>query len=191
MNYLAHLALSREDPALMTGNFIADDMPRKEEVLIPQDIKAGITLHRQIDDFTDSHPAFLAAVERLRPKHRKYAPVVLDILNDHLLSRTWHQFFSRSEQSFHKIVYSSLESNVKRLPPKTSLHVHALLEYQYLKAYGYKTGLKDVLDRMDRRTRFPSDFGSAVNHLYDDYHFFEQQFQSLFSDLLTIDSAGL
>ena len=168
----------------MIGNFIADDIPLKEEPLVPEDIKAGILLHRKIDDFTDGHRAFQEAVVKLRPHHRKYAPVVLDILNDHLLSRTWASFHDEAEEDFHQYAYEVLGQQVHRLPAKASLHVHTLLEYEYLKAYGLKSGLKNVLERMDRRTRFPSIFSEAVKHLYDDYFFFEERFVQLYSDLL-------
>jgi len=186
VNYLAHLSLSQMDPGLMTGNFIADDIPRKEEPLLPEDIAKGIVLHRQIDDYTDGHPAFKKTVQRLRPHHRKYAPVVVDILNDHLLSRHWGQFHSVSESDFQSSVYDVLTDQVVRLPPKVSLHVQTLLEYQYLKAYGTRDGMRNVLSRMDKRTRFPSDFASAVDHLYEDLDFYSEQFILLYSDLVSL-----
>ena len=184
MNYLAHLALSHRDPSLMVGNFIADDIPRKEEPLLPKDIQKGILLHRRIDTYTDKHIAFTSAVKKLRSRHRKYAPVVLDILNDHLLSRNWKRFHNESETTFHHYVYSCFEEQNLRLPPIASLHVQARLRYEYLSAYGNKKGIEDVLARMDKKTRFPSDFRSAVLHLYEDIDFFERHFIALYNDLL-------
>ncbi len=168
----------------MLGNFIADDISRKEEALLSPDILQGVVLHRQIDEFTDGHHSFISSTERLRPDHRKYAPVVLDILNDHLLSRTWAEFHNEEEESFHAYVYKSFADQVNDLPPKSSLHVHVLLQYRYLSAYGTKKGLQDVLARMDRRTKFPSDFESGVNHLYDDLDFYLENFKSLYTDLI-------
>ncbi len=183
MNYLAHLALSPDDPAIMTGNFIADDIPFKEIADLPDDIKAGIDLHRHIDKTTDAHPAFKRAVDRLRPHHRKYAPVVLDILNDHLLSIHWSEFYDIAEEKFHDVAYGYIENQSERLPPKAGLHVHTLLEYRYLRAYGSREGLKNVLVRIDKRTRFQSDFGSAEEHLYDDLGFFSNCFVELYNHL--------
>ncbi len=183
MNYLAHLALSNRDPAIMLGNFIADDIPRKEEKDVPKDVMKGIKLHRRIDEFTDDHKAFKKAVKKLRKHHRKYAPVVLDILNDHLLSRNWHLFYNGKQRDFHRFVYDQFHEHVIRLPPKVSLHVHTLLEYEYLAAYNSREGIEGVLKRMDRRTRFPSNFSLAGDHLYEDYSFFEEQFVILYEDL--------
>ncbi len=186
MNYLAHLSLSYGDSAIMTGNFIADDIPRKEEVLVPEDIRKGIVLHRKIDEFTDSHDSFKLAVERLRPHHRKYAPVVIDILNDHVLSKTWDKYHDQNEVDFHEVAYAALEQEVERLPPKASLHVLTLLEHRYLRAYSSKEGLENILVRMDRRARFSSDFKSAADHLYEDYSFYEGLFVKLYEDLITM-----
>ena len=183
MNYLAHLALSFDDPALMLGNFIADDIPRKEEAHLPDDIMEGVLLHRRIDEFTDDHVSFKNAVIKLRPHHRKYAPVVIDILNDHLLSKNWTRFYEENLKNFHQRVYDYFAIHVDRLPPKASLHVQALLEYEYLYAYESRKGIEGVLARMDKRTRFPSDFKSAADHLYKDLNFFDEQFKELYKDL--------
>ena len=183
MNYLAHLTLSRNERALMIGNFIADNIPRKEEEVLPADILEGIQLHRRIDEFTDNHEAFKEGVLRLRPVHRKYAPVVLDILNDHLLALNWYHFHDLSIADFSKQVYSFFKSDVERLPPRASLHVYTLLEYRYLEAYESRVGIEGVLKRMDRRTRFPSNFQVAVDQLYSELDFFNDQFIKLYKDL--------
>ena len=167
----------------MTGNFIADDIPFKEIADLPDDIKAGIDLHRRIDKTTDAHPSFKKAVEALRPYHRKYAPVVLDILNDHLLSIHWSTFYEIAEEKFHEAAYSYLDSQSNRLTPKAGLHVQTLLEYRYLRAYGSRDGLKNVLVRIDRRTRFPSDFASAEEHLYGQMDFYATCFLQLYTDV--------
>ncbi len=170
----------------MTGNFIADNIPRIEEKEVPEDIMQGIVLHRKIDAFTDQHDSFYKAVEKLRPHHRKYAPVVIDILNDHLLSHNWSLFFDEPEQVFHDYAYDQLEGQLERLPPKASRHVQALLDYRYLRAYNSKEGLEDILMRMDKRTRFPSDFASAADHLFEDFDFYNDLFIKLFGGLLIL-----
>ena len=191
MNYLAHLALSNRQMPLMLGNFVADDMPRKEEHLVPKEIWEGVLLHRHIDQYTDEHASFKAAVDRLRPLHRKYAPVVIDILNDHLLSLNWRHYFSEDESDFHDFVYNGFSNTVHKLPPLTSLHVQSLLQYKYLKAYGEIKGMRNVLARMDRRTNFPSDFKAAIDHLYVDFEFYEDRFNELFSELMNyVDGLG-
>ena len=184
MNYLAHLLLSFEDPQLMMGNFIADDIAISNISQLPFKIQQGILLHRKIDAFTDNHLAWKSAVEELRPKHLKYAPVVIDILNDHLLSRHWERYHDARFDDFESFVYQQFRPFVKDMPYRAKAHVEALLEYKYLKAYITRDGLTDVMRRMDRRTKFPSDFTSSVDQLYERYDFYEKNFLKLMDSLV-------
>ena len=89
MNYLAHLALSPSNDDIMCGNYLADSIRPKQRVGWTEDMIIGYNLHLKIDQFTDAHAGFIKAKNKLRFHHKKYAPVVLDILNDHLLSIYW------------------------------------------------------------------------------------------------------
>ena len=82
MNYLAHLFLSCQDEDLVIGNFIADSIRNKEVATFSPAIQQGISLHRKIDAYTDSHPIVRLSTRRLHPHHHKYAPVVIDIFFD-------------------------------------------------------------------------------------------------------------
>ncbi|MFZ1750390.1 MAG: hypothetical protein WAU01_09370, partial [Saprospiraceae bacterium] len=82
MNFLAHMLLSCKDADLMTGNFMADFIPKSFIDHLTPSVRLGIDLHRQIDSFTDQHPEVKASVMIFRPTQRKYAPVVVDIVFD-------------------------------------------------------------------------------------------------------------
>ena len=56
MNFLAHLYLSKSNENIIIGNFIADAVKGKKYNNYPKEIKAGILLHREIDNYTDNHP---------------------------------------------------------------------------------------------------------------------------------------
>lgn len=184
MNFLAHLYLSLDDPELMLGNFIADDIKPSDVNVLPHNVRLGIHLHRRIDTFTDHHVSFRSAVEILRDYHGKYAPVIADIANDHLLYINWHYFDNRSFSHFENYVYVSLDPFQNVLRGKAKIHLNALLTHQYLKVYSHKEGLKNVMSRMDQKTTFPSDFVRAVDHMYDQFEFFNIQFKRLMSDLI-------
>ena len=55
MNYLAHATLSFGNAEILTGNIIGDFVKGKEKLTYPVAIQKGITLHRLIDEFTDTH----------------------------------------------------------------------------------------------------------------------------------------
>ena len=92
MNYLAHIYLSGENDMLKIGNFIADSVKGKKYLDYPVSIQQGITLHRNIDEFTDSHPIVHQSVHRLFDKYSHYSTVIVDILYDHFLAANWQDF---------------------------------------------------------------------------------------------------
>ncbi len=48
MNYLAHLYLSGENPEIRFGNFIGDAIKRNQFLQLPENISAGVLLHRKM-----------------------------------------------------------------------------------------------------------------------------------------------
>nr|WP_290937503.1 hypothetical protein [Haliscomenobacter sp.] len=100
MNFLAHFFLSGDDPALMTGNFLADFISNREVNELPEEIRRGIVLHRQIDQYTDAHEAVRQSIQRLYPRHRKYAPVLVDVYYDYFLIHNWAQFTTEDFAAF-------------------------------------------------------------------------------------------
>ena len=186
MNYLSHIFLSYDDPPTMLGNFIADNLSLKEYKQLPASIQRGVDLHRQIDSFTDSHPAFKSAVSILRPNHGKYAPVVLDILNDYLLAQNWSRYLEDSFTQFEQTVYESFSDQLHHLSGKAHRHVDTLLRYRYLEAYRFREGMLDVLRRMDIRASFPSNFQSGLKDLEKQQATFDSLFLELMDDLIEL-----
>ena len=54
---------------LKIGNFIADSVKGKQYLDYPKAVQQGITLHRNIDEFTDSHPIVHHSVNRIFDKY--------------------------------------------------------------------------------------------------------------------------
>lgn len=185
MNFLAHLYLSFGDAELMLGNFIADEIKLSNIQYLPERVQLGIILHRKIDAFTDDHAAFKASVNAFRPFHKKYSAVIVDIINDHLLHQNWKKYNQDDFHNFEAFAYNSLAPLENTLRGKAKLHLQSLIKYKYLKVYGNREGLSDVMSRMDFRTRFPSDFKASVDQLYDNYDFYDQQFRQLMDDMVT------
>ena len=184
MNYLAHLFLSCHDDDLMIGNFIADSIRNKEIADYSERIQQGIFLHRQIDSFTDNHPVVRQATRRLHPHHHKYAPVVIDIFFDNLLANNWHLYTAETLPDFSKRMYHVLTKRQKDLPLKMQKYVPNMIENDWLQKYGTKEGLQYTFERMDKRTKFKSNFVNAVSHLEVDYELYENEFNQFFPDVI-------
>lgn len=184
MNYLAHLFLSCHDDDLMIGNFIADSIRNKEVADYSERIQQGIFLHRQIDSFTDNHPIVRQSTKRLHPHHHKYSPVVIDVFFDNLLANNWHLYTNETLPNFSKRMYDVLTKRKGDLPLKMQKYVPNMIANDWLQKYGTKEGLQYTFERMDKRTKFKSNFVNAVSHLEADYDLYETEFNQFFPDVI-------
>ena len=125
MNFLAHAYLSKGEPDLLVGNFIADFVKGSKIQSFPDRIQEGIRLHRRIDAFTDSHPLFIGSKRRLAPKYRHYSGVIVDLIYDHLLAKNWDEFHQDSLLTFTESLYKTVQAENEILPEG----VRHLLQY--------------------------------------------------------------
>ncbi len=183
MNYLAHLFLSCHDDDLVIGNFIADAIRNKEVPNFSPAIQQGIFLHRQIDSFTDSHPIVRQGTVRLHPHHHKYAPVVIDVFFDNLLAHNWDKYSRESLPDFAKRMYQLLTERQADLPLKMQKYVPNMIANDWLQKYGTMDGLQYTFERLDNRTKFPSNFKNAVSHLQANFNDFNDEFNLFFPDV--------
>ena len=184
MNFLAHLFLSCDGEDLLIGNFIADFIRNNEMANYSKSIQDGIRLHREIDTFTDAHPLVRQSVKRLQPFHRKYAPVVIDIIFDYLLANNWERYSSQSLGNFANNVYEILNDRMEDLPLKLKQRLPGMIQANWLEAYGTNEGILFTLKKMDERTSFPSNFSNALTHLNLDYNAYNIEFQEFFPELI-------
>ena len=82
MNFLAHALLAGESPALVVGGVVGDWIKGPLPAGLPEDLARGVALHRAIDSFAETHPAFCASRARMSPARRRYAGVLVDICWD-------------------------------------------------------------------------------------------------------------
>lgn len=186
MNLLAHLLLSCEDEDLMIGNFIADFIRNKEVANYSETIQKGIFLHRKIDTFTDTHPLFRQGTKRLHSEHGKYAPVILDVLYDYILCQNWDQYSTISIIDFTQKAYEILTRRLHELPQKLQTRLPIWIENDWLIQYGTEDGLRFTFQKMDERTKFPSHFVDAVDHLKAYYDLYEAEFNLFFPALIAL-----
>jgi len=184
MNFLAHLFLSCDNEDLLIGNFIADFIRNHEVENYSESIQKGIVLHRQIDTYTDTHPIVKQGVHRLQPFHSKYAPVVIDIIFDHLLANNWSRYSGQSLDDFAKYIYEILNDRMGELPKKLQKRLPEMIEGNWLQAYGTKEGMLFTFKKMDERTSFPSNFSKAMDHLELDFEAYNSEFNQFFPEVI-------
>ncbi|HEX8562062.1 MAG TPA: acyl carrier protein phosphodiesterase [Flavobacterium sp.] len=183
MNFLAHIYLSGDDDLIKIGNFMADGIRGKGYQLMPERIRKGVLLHREIDTFTDAHPTFRQSTKRLHENYHHYAGVIVDVFYDHFLARNWTQYSNERLEAYVENFYRSLHENHELLTPKTKQILPVMQQYNWLLSYRETQGLARILSQMDYRTNHISRMTHSINDLVEHYGEFEQEFTTFFAEL--------
>jgi len=186
MNFLAHAFLSGDDKKILVGNFIADFVKGKQALnAFEKRIIEGIELHRAIDAYTDSHQVVRESKNRLRPKYRHYAAVIVDVFYDHLLAKDWKSFHQQSLEEFASVTYRTIESFSDVLPLPVKQMLPYMIRGNWFVGYAQISGINQALSGMARRTPYKSKMDEASKELHDHYAEFEKEFKLFFPDLIT------
>lgn len=150
MNFLAHSFLTFNDGQIV-GQFLEDFIRNKDRYSFPKDIQDGITLHRAIDTFTDSHPAIHEAKKVFSPLVRLYAGAFVDVSMDYFLSTdlSLHSLKGWKEHSLrvYRVLNENeqfLSENFKKMLAKME---HDDWLYNYREDWGIKFSIQNVLNK--------------------------------------------
>ena len=185
MNYLAHSYLSYKNTDLIIGNFIADSIQGNRFEGLTDGIIKGITLHRKIDTYTDSHPIFLTSKHRFSKDFDKYSGVLMDIIYDHYLAKNFEQYSPLSLQAHADEIYDLLKNNYEFLPEHAKRFYGYMTERNILFHYSSIEGIKTVLTHLSNRIRNRFELQLAIPILEANYQEIEEEFFLFFDDLQT------
>ncbi|UOU99863.1 ACP phosphodiesterase [Chryseobacterium daecheongense] len=150
MNYLAHSFLTFSDGQIV-GQFLEDFIPNKDRFSFPKDIQDGITLHRAIDTFTDSHPAIHEAKKVFSPLVRLYSGAFVDVAMDYFVANDfslnsldgWKEHSLKVYRVLHQYEVW-LPENLKRMLVKMELDDWL---YNYRENQGIQFSMRNVLHK--------------------------------------------
>lgn len=183
MNFLAHAFLSGEAEDLLFGNFIADAVKGKQLELYPAGIAKGIRLHRLIDTYTDTHTVVAQTNARLRPKYKKFAPVISDIFFDHFLASQFEQYAQEPLESYTRRIYTLINRRFDLLPSRVQAFFPHMVQYNWLLSYAAIEGIEKALGGMSRRTTFVSGMETGAEELRANYDLYAADFAAFFPEL--------
>lgn len=169
MNYLAHAYLSFSHPGILFGNLISDFVKGKKKFDYPLNIQRGITLHREIDLFTDTHPATKKAKEVFRKNYRLYSGAFVDIVYDHFLANDPKEFSESSLLDFSLRVYGTPEKNAAWMPEGFSKMFPYMKKYNWLFNYRTISGIENSFGGLVRRAAYINESETA-NHLFESHY---------------------
>lgn len=176
MNFLAHALLAGEEPALIVGGVVGDWIKGTLPGALPVDLARGVALHRAIDVFAETHPAFCRSRTRVSASRRRYAGVLVDIFYDHLLARAWEAHHDRPLDDYCARVYAHIGDRLQDLPPAARPALSMMAREGWLQSYTRIEGIADVLARMSLRARQPNPIAQAEREFIADETGFADDF---------------
>jgi acyl carrier protein phosphodiesterase len=180
LNFLAHAYLSFGQPELIVGNLISDFVKGKKQYEYPLAIQKGITLHRNIDTFTDSSDATKKAKEIFRPVYRLYSGAFTDVAYDYFLANDDHEFTPDSLLRFSGEVYSVMERYAAWMPEHFARMFPYMKSQNWLYGYHTKEGIEKSFRGLVRRSAYLTESDSAF--LLFEKH--QEELKSCYNELI-------
>jgi acyl carrier protein phosphodiesterase len=132
---------------------ISDYIKGNKQYTYPTAVQAGIRLHRQIDGFTDSHPATREIKKIFAPEVRLYAGAYTDVVYDHFLAigeekteQEWLNFTQRT--------YLLLEANSLLFPERFQIMFPYMKSQNWLYNYRFSWGIQRSFEGVARRAHY-------------------------------------
>ncbi|MBF8457421.1 DUF479 domain-containing protein [Kaistella sp. G5-32] len=147
MNYLAHSFLAFSDEQIV-GQFLEDVIPNRDRFSFSAKIQEGITLHREVDTFTDAHPELSAAKKIFSPLVRLYAGAFVDVSMDYFLANSLSDQVLKNHA---EKVYQVLRKYESLLPERLVRMVNGMEKdnwlYNYKQDWGIQYSMQNVLNK--------------------------------------------
>lgn len=187
MNYLGHLYFSNNDPDRMINNLFGDFVKGKDLSRFSENIIRGITLHRQIDHYIDTHPAIHELNRTLYPQLPKVAPIAVDLYFDFLLASNWSKFHPVDLNLYINQFYEVLEKT--ELPneiygPRFVAFKFALLRYKWLSFYHSEYGLDKMCVNVGKKIQFPNQLYTGLQVFHKNKAAIEKAFFNYMEDAI-------
>ena len=186
MNFLAHLVLSPKETDFISGNIAADFLKGPDRKFVSKGVQSGISMHRFVDQFTDTHVLVKTSKDRVKNHFRLLSGVLIDVFYDHFLAKDFELIANISLEEFCEYIYETLEKNISELPPKLQQFVPVLIREDILFSYRRLAGIQTALTRINLRVTKKFSVGLAMAILNDMYDFLENDFRQYFPCLINV-----
>ena len=143
---------------------ISDFVKGKQKLDYPFAIQQGITLHRAIDSFTDSHAVTRQAKSFFKEPYGLYAGPLVDVAYDYFLANDPLRFPETGEKgsetggtglkAFAQKTYERLSTRQALLPERFGQLFHYMKAQDWLFNYRYKEGIFNSFAGLARRATY-------------------------------------
>jgi acyl carrier protein phosphodiesterase len=169
MNYLAHAYLSFHQPDILAGNLISDFVKGRKKFDYSEGIQRGIQLHREIDHFTDTHPATMEARQVFRPHYRLYAGAFVDVVYDHFLAIDKAAFGTQGLLAFSAETYHVMQSYLSIAPESFCRMFPHMQRHNWLYNYQFMEGIEKSMGGVAYRAKYLTE-GATAFQIFKEYY---------------------
>lgn len=182
MNYLAHSFLTFTDGQIV-GQFLEDFIRNRERFSFPKDIQDGITLHRAIDTFTDSHPAIHEAKKVFAPLVRLYAGAFVDVSMDYFVANDLSLHSLQGWKDHSLKVYRALNENYEFLPENFRYMLTKMEQDNWLYNYRYDQNIKFSMRNVLNKAKYLEKDIPVFEAFLNNKDFLQECYDNFFPDL--------
>ena len=181
MNFLAHSFLTFTDEQIV-GQFLEDFIRNKDRFSYPAKIGEGITLHREIDTFTDAHPEIREAKKIFSPLVRLYSGAFVDVSFDYFLARSIgeKELFAHSQR-----VYRVLRKHQDIFPPNFLRMLDGMEKDNWLYHYKDESGIGFSFRNVLHKAKYLDKNLAVFEVFLSNKPALEQHYNNFFPDLLS------
>jgi acyl carrier protein phosphodiesterase len=190
MNFLAHCLIGAtaggrtEGEELLVGGFLGDFVKGRIPAEMPQPLARGVKLHRRVDAYSGQQPQIRLSCDRFPPELRRIAPILVDIIGDHLLARHWTEFHSDPLDTFTTTTYQAVATHSNWLSESGVRFLDYARDRDLLAAYQdwsvISSALRSITRRLDKTELNPV-MEATTTGLLDDL---EVDFLEYFPDMI-------
>lgn len=184
MNYLGHLFLSNNDTELMLSNLFGDFVKGKDLSQFRPKTQEGITLHRAIDNYIDTHPAVVELLHVLYPKLPKVSGIAVDLFFDHLLAKNWNKFHDDNLDTFLDVFYKSLDTENKEFTSEFKHMIYHMVKVNWISYYLRLEGLEKALNGVSSRISFSNELKNGLPVFLENQALIESTFEIFMKDAI-------
>ena len=176
MNFLAHCWLARHDEAHIAGAFLGDFVKGPVPTTYPSDVQSGIRLHRHIDSKSNQMEEMRATYWRFGKPLRRAAPILLDLVADHLLAVHWKAHGEGELSDFTNYCYGVLTKF--EMPDSAAKFLKHTMDQDLWSTYSDLNVMLRIMQRILHRLK--NEDVAALSVIARDIDVFYDDFQSYF-----------
>jgi acyl carrier protein phosphodiesterase len=163
---------------------ISDFVKGKKKFHYTPGIQKGIQLHRDIDQYTDSHPITRQAKQFFIPDYRLYAGAFIDIVYDHFLANDRNEFENDTLLNrFCQESYNVLSDYLEQLPLAYQKMFPYMQSQNWLYHYKEKPGMEKSFKGLARKATYLTESERAFNIFNTSYTELGDCYRAFFPEL--------